>query len=326
MKRYKRISKSNLTIEKGANEMNPSAIRKKALVCVISFLAISFPFMAAWADEPTAPAGQKAPEEQKPSLSFSTDILSQYIFRGAAQSKDSAVFQPAFTATYAGFSASVWGNFDTSRHSNNPFMTLEGQVPNPTAPGQRVGNAKWSETDFTVSYTKELCKDFSVLIGNIYYGLQQPISNFDQDEIFGGVTYNFPWFSTAFTVYGEVTHAVDVWFQLDLTKSIPVDCLCKGATLDLGASFGYLILMQDNNTLSLNSVPIGTQPLGSYSNFHTCQLTADVKFPICKYVTLSPKIGVWLPLTDAASDYLEANSLDSKSTHCYGGINLTATF
>ncbi|MGA3114061.1 MAG: hypothetical protein ABSF90_06445, partial [Syntrophobacteraceae bacterium] len=111
-----------------------------------------------------------------------------------------------------------------------------------------------------------------------------------------------------------------------LTKSIPVDCLCKGATLDLGASFGYLILMQDNNTLSLNSVPIGTQPLGSYSNFHTCQLTADVKFPICKYVTLSPKIGVWLPLTDAASDYLEANSLDSKSTHCYGGINLTATF
>jgi hypothetical protein len=51
-----------------------------------------------------------------------------------------------------------------------------------------------------------------------------------------------------------------------------------------------------------------------------------VKFPICKYVTLSPKIGVWLPLTDAASDYLEANSLDSKSTHCYGGINLTATF
>ena len=78
--------------------------------------------------------------------------------------------------------------------------------------------------------------------------------------------------------------------------------------------------------MSLNSEPIGTQPLGSYSNFHTCQLTADVKFPICKYVTLSPKIGVWLPLTDAASDYLEANSLDSKSTHCYGGINLTATF
>ena len=309
---------SDLNIKKGANEMNSSAIRKKTLACMILFLTLSFPFMTAWADEPTAPAVQKPREEAaRPSMTFSTDILSQYIFRGAAQSKDSAVLQPSFAVSYAGFSASVWGNFDTARHSNNPFMSL---------PSGQVGNAKWSETDFTVSYTKELCKDFSVLIGNIYYGLQPPISNYDEDEIFGGVTYNFPWFSTAFTVYGEVTHAVDVWFQLDLTKSIPVEMLCKGATLDFGASFGYLILLQDNNVLSLESVPIGKEPLGSYSNFHTAQLTADVKFPVNKYITVSPKIGLWLPLTDAASNFLEANSLDSRSTHFYGGINLTATF
>jgi uncharacterized protein (TIGR02001 family) len=163
--------------------------------------------MAVWADEPaTAPEEQKPPEEAaKPSFNFSTDILSQYIFRGATQSKDSAVFQPSFTVTYAGFSANVWGNFDTARHSDNPFMPL---------PSGQQGNAKWSETDFTVSYTKELCKDFSVLIGNVYYGPQQPISNFDEDEIFGGVGYNFPWLTVAFTTYGEVTHAVDVCFQL----------------------------------------------------------------------------------------------------------------
>jgi hypothetical protein len=65
---------------------------------------------------------------------------------------------------------------------------------------------------------------------------------------------------------------------------------------------------------------------GSYSDFHTAQLTADVKFPLNKYLTVTPKIGVWLPLTSAASDYLEANSLDSNSTHVYGGINLTAAF
>ena len=243
MKRHERIGEQgviNLNIKKGANEVNSRAIRNKMLVCMVLFLTISFPFMAARADEPApAPAEQKPTEEAaKPSFTFSTDILSQYIFRGAAQSKDSAVFQPSFAVTYAGFSASVWGNFDTARHSNNPFMPL---------PSGQVGNAKWSETDFTVSYTKELCKNFSVLIGNVYYGLQPPISNFDQDEIFGGVSYNFPWLTVAFTTYGEVTHAVDVWFQLDLTKSIPVDMLCKGATLDLGASFGYLILLQDNN-------------------------------------------------------------------------------
>ena len=86
------------------------------------------------------------------------------------------------------------------------------------------------------------------MFGNVYYGLQAPLlSPFgqDEDELFGGVSYTFPWFTVAFTTYGEVIHSVDEWFQLDLTKSIPVDCLCKGATLDLGASFGYLILNHD---------------------------------------------------------------------------------
>jgi hypothetical protein len=303
---------SNLNIKKGANEMNSSAIRKKVPACMVLFLTICFPFMAAWADEPTAPVEQKPPEEAaKPSVTLSTDVLSQYIFRGTAQSAGSVVFQPAVTVTYAGFSASVWGNLDGERHSVNPFMIL---------PAGQAGNAKWSETDFTVSYTKEVCKDFSVLIGNIYYALQPPISGFDQDEIFGGVSYNLPWFTVAFTTYGEVTHAVDVWMQLDLTKSIPVDILCKGATLDLGASFGYLFGLQNNNILDL----AGTT--GTYSDFHTCQLTADVKFPINKCISISPKIGLWLPLTNDASHFLEANSLDTHSTHFYGGVNLTAAF
>jgi len=300
--------------------MNLLPIRKRALVCIVFLLTIFSPFIAAWAEEPAPPPEeQKAPEAPTQSFTVASDILSQYIFRGAAQSSASAVFQPSLTATYGGFSANVWANIDTSRHSNNQLM--------PLPPGQK-GNPLWSETDFTVSYTKELCKNFSVLIGNVFYALQSPISPFDEDEIFGGVSYAFPWFNVAFTTYGEVTHAVDVWFQLDLTKSIPVDMLCKGATLDFGASFGYLILLQNNNNLSpeaaLASPPPGS--IGSYSNFHTAQLTADIKFPIGKYVTIAPKIGVWLPLTDAASNYLQANSLDSKSTHVYGGVNLTGTF
>jgi len=297
--------------------MNLSKIGKRLLVCMVLLLTVSFTSMAALADDQKAPDDQQAttpqaaPAPTLPSFTLSTDILSQYIFRGAAQSKGSAVIQPSGTATYNGLSVNIWGNYDTARNSNNPLMPL---------PAGQVGNGRWSETDITVSYTKELCKDFSVLIGNVYYDLQVPISTFNQDEIFGGVSYNFPWFTVAFTAFGEVTHTADVWLQLDLTKSIPVDMLCKGATLDFGASFGYLVLLHDNNTLNLD----GTT--GSYSDFHTAQLTADVKFPLNKYLTVTPKIGVWLPLTSAASDYLEANSLDSNSTHVYGGINLTAAF
>ncbi|SPF38609.1 conserved exported hypothetical protein [Syntrophobacter sp. SbD1] len=287
--------------------MNSFGIRKKTLGLMIFLLTIFSPFMAAWAEEAAAPAGA--------SYTFSTDILSQYIFRGLANSKDSAVIQPSATITWNGFSANIWGNFDTSRHSSNPFLQT----------GIEDGQSKWSETDFTVSYTKEVCTNFSLLFGNVFYGLNPPLQSAfgqNEDELFGGASYTFPWFTAAFTVYGEVMHSVDEWFELDLSKSIPVDCFCKGTTVDLGANFGYLILNHDNNVLSLDP----TVPLGSYSDFHTCQLTADIKFPIGKCLSIAPKVGLWLPLTSAADDYLQANSLDTNSVHFYGGINLTATF
>ena len=122
-------------IKKGANEMNSSGIRKKVLACMILFLTISFPFMAAWADDQPAPAAPAAPTG--PSATFSTDILSQYIFRGAALSKDSAVIQPSATVTWNGFSANIWGNFDTSRHSNNPFLPLPAGQAGPDRNGVR---------------------------------------------------------------------------------------------------------------------------------------------------------------------------------------------
>jgi hypothetical protein len=217
--------------------MNLSRIRKRILVCLVLLSTVTFPFALALADDQKPAEEQKAPEETPPSATLSTDILSQYIFRGAAQSKDSAVIQPSFTGTYAGFSVNVWGNLDTARHSNNPYMVM---------PSGQSGNAKFSEGDVTVSYTKEIFKDFSVLLGNVYYDLQVPISAYPQDEVFGGISYNFPWFTAAFTTYGEVSHYYDVWFELDLTKSFPVDFLCKGATFDVGASFGYLILLRND--------------------------------------------------------------------------------
>jgi hypothetical protein len=302
----------NLNIKKGANEMDSSRIRKSILVCIILFLTVFFPFMTVRADDQKAPDEQKAPEPAKPSVTLSTDILSQYIFRGAAQSKSSAVIQPSVTVTYLGFSANFWGNFDTSRNSNNPLLVM---------PSDQVGNPKWSETDFTFSYTRELCKDFSFVIGDVYYGMQNPLNKYDLNEIFAGVTYNFPWFSTAFTAYREVTHNPGLWLQLDLTKSIPLAMICEGASLDLGASFGYLILNRaSTTTLDLQG------DTGYYSDFHTAQLTAGLKIPVCKLVTISPKVGLWLPLTNDAENYLQANSVDSKATHFYGGINATASF
>ncbi len=283
-----------------------SPVIKKFLVCMI-LLSLTFfsPILLLHADEPTKP-----PEEPKPSATISVDFLNQYIFRGTAQSKDSAVMQPSFTASYSGFSANIWGNFDASRHSNNPFLPI---------PRDQRGDAKWSETDFTLSYTREICKDFSFVVGDVYYSLSNPFP-FDLNEVFGGLTYNFPWFGVAFTAYREVTHSPGWWFQLDVTKSIPLEMLCKGTSLDLGASFGYLILDDKDTLLNLSGAT------GSFSDFDTAQLTAALKIPVYRCVTVAPKIGFWLPLTGASSRFLEANSFDKNDTHLYGGINLTASF
>ncbi len=78
-------------------------------------------------------------EEEKPSADLSVAALSQYIWRGQELSYDSIVVQPSMTVSYMGFSANLWGNLDTD----------------PYAPGED-DPANWSETDFTLSYSRAL--------------------------------------------------------------------------------------------------------------------------------------------------------------------------
>ena len=151
-------------------------------------LTVSFPFMAGWADEPNAPAEPTAAEAPKPSVSLSTDLPQPVHILALPKAKAAPFSNPPLRPPMTVFSANVWGNFDTARHSDNPLLSM---------PAGQVGNGRWSETDITVSYTKELCKNFSVLIGNVFYSLQPPLSNFNQDELFGGISYAFPWLTVA---------------------------------------------------------------------------------------------------------------------------------
>lgn len=263
----------------------------------------------ALAEEKPAEAAAEAP---KPSATFSTDILSQYLFRGIALSKDSAVVQPSLAFSWYGFTMSVWGNLDTSQQTNNPLL-----LP---ANGGYVKNDKsahWNETDFTLAYSREIFKDFSITLGNTYYSLDY--ARFDTYEVFGGASYAFPWFTVAFTTFKEVSHTPGWWMQLDITKSFPLPYI-EGMSLDLGAQFGYMILEDDDTTLDSD----GT--LGSYSEPHAGTITAALKIPCFQYFTVAPKLGVAFPLSDNASHFIKANSFDSDDVHVFGGINLTASF
>ncbi len=252
------------------------------------------------------------PTEIKPTMTFSVDTLSQYVFRGLGTSMDSAVIQPSATFGYDGFSLNFWGNLDTSQKTNNPWIKV------PVGVVKDNGRATFDEVDITFSYTRELFKDFSVSGGTVNYLLYY--SPYNAMEIFGGFSYNFPWFTAAFTTYKNITNTPGWWFQLDITKSIPLPMIYDGVSLDIGASFGYLIAQDKATLLNLE----GTT--GTFSDFNESTLTATLKLPITKNVTIGPKIGVSFPLTGAAANYLEANSFDSNSTHVWGGLNVTATF
>ena len=104
----------------------------------------------------------KAPED-KPTGICRVIILSQYVWRGIALSRNSVVIQPSLTGTYKGIAVNVWNNFDTS--GSKTLLCLPGPMT----------KAHWNETDLTFGYTREVMparlSRALANIGVIYYAL-----------------------------------------------------------------------------------------------------------------------------------------------------------
>lgn len=267
----------------------------------ILILSALLTFVAPAPAQEVKEAESAATEENKPTVSISTDFLSQYVSRGIALSSGSMVVQPSLTGSWKGLSLNIWGNFDT--HQVNKTAELS-------------RTAMWNETDVTLSYTLELTKEFSVIAGDVHYFY--PNAPFDGNEVFAGGTYTFPWFSVALTGYREVSHYPGWWVQLDFLTSLPLHY--HDMSLDLGASFGYQVFEDKDTSLSLD----GRE--GSYADFHSGTLQAGLKIPVCKWLAVTPKVWVAFPLTSAAAHCIEANSWDAQAVHVFGGLNVTATF
>jgi uncharacterized protein (TIGR02001 family) len=244
-------------------------------------------------------------EEDRPQFSLSVDILSQYVWRGVAFSRDSAVFQPSVTVSYKGFAANIWGNFDTNE--KNPF----GIIANRKDP-------KWNETDFTVSYSRELFKDFSVTGGVIYYALDGNNSTDDSVEIFGAIGYKIPRIDVGVgcAVYREVSHFPGWYLEWYLTRSFPLPF--AGASLDLYASWSAEI----SEDRAVFPTPDGSK----YQGLHAGQLRVAVNFPVTKHITISPKIIYWYALGGDSTFAIRNLSWDGKHNHILGGVSIAATF
>jgi hypothetical protein len=244
--------------------------------------------------------------EEKVQFSASVDVLSQYVFRGVAFSRDSAVWQPSVTLSYKGFAANLWGNFDT--RERNPFGL--------TTPSRN--RPKWNETDFTLSYSREVLEGLTLTAGAIYYALDSNNSVDDATEVFLGFGYKLPWFEFGFATYREVAHFPGWYMQLYLTRSFALPF--AGASLDLWASWGAEV------SYSQVAFPISNRPEDRYASLHAGQVMATLNFPIGKYFKFSPKVMYWYALGGDATRVIEGLSWDKKHNHFLGGATLAAAF
>lgn len=305
-------------------------VRKKARlisafgVMVLLFI-ISLPPLAAQeqgsypGEKPTAPVpGAPSPEqpadEDKPTASAGVDVLSQYIWRGFALSRDSAVLQPSITVGYKGFALNVWGNLDTGENA-------------PAALTNRKG-ANWNETDFTFGYSREIFKNewlksLTLNLGCIYYAYDKVLyPQGDSFELYYGLVADFNIFKLGVQGNTEVFHYPGNWLTVGISRVF--DLPWHKMTFELGNNYVFL---WSRDVFAYPATPF-TNPANTkaHSGPLAGQLYATLTIPVHKYISISPKGGFWYSLGGHANQLLEFGSWDARHNHGYGGVNVNFSF
>ncbi|MEJ2672873.1 MAG: hypothetical protein P8168_11890 [Deltaproteobacteria bacterium] len=294
-----------------------TGVRSKWLVSYgLIFCLLAWGVPAAGADAPKTEElkkveakVQEAKEPEKPEWSFGVDVLSQYVWRGIALSRDSAVFQPSFTGTYKGFTFNAWTNVDTNEQNPYGLYTNRGGT--------------WNETDLTFSYTREVYPHFTLTGGLIYYLLSSNNSSDNSVEIYAGADYQLPWFNFGVAAFREVSHFPGTYLQWYVHRAIDLPWL-QGMNLDLFASWSA----EFSNDKAAYPVfdSAGNLENKFYNSLQAGCLAVSLNIPVGKYVVIAPKIQYWYGLGGDSTATLDALSWDGQHNHILGGLNVTVNF
>ena len=280
--------------------MKLEAIKRVFLFTAVLSLFVTVKGFAEQGSPPAAGGYVPAPavETEKPTASAEAAFLSQYIWRGFELSKDSLVIEPSLTVGYKGFSVNLWGNLDT-RYAGDPNE-----------------DSKWTETDFTLSYSKDL-GPFAIGVGYIYYALAT--TRFDSQEFYGSIGLN-TLLTPTLTLYREVAHLPAWYLSFGLSHSFE---LPRNMSLDLAGSVGYYY--SDDNTFTEYNDDL-TPTNKKYRDFHNGLLSATLTIPFGKYFSFSPTVAYSFPLSEQADNLITATSFSGKSDFVYGGAKFSMTF
>jgi hypothetical protein len=229
-----------------------------------------------------------AAEEHAVTGTASLSVLNQYVSRGYQLSKDSIIIQPYISASYKGFSASLWGNFDSHEEATPDFTP------------DRRGRSSFNETDLTLSYSRALDK-WSFTGGYVYYDLRYQ----DQtEEFFGSASYDC-FLKPTLSVYRDIRANPGWYLNLSLSHSFKI---YNEVRLDLTASAGY----QSGTGSSWDTFQAATGDYTGpkYRAFHDGLVKVGLTIPVVKKVTIQPLLAYSFPLSNDAQKRVAGNSFN----------------
>jgi hypothetical protein len=269
-------------------------------------------------ENPAAPvpgaANPEQPAEDKITGSVGTDVLSQYVWRGFALSRNSVVLQPSATLGYKGFSLNVWGNFDTNEKAPSTLTTRRGP--------------SWNETDFTFGYSRDIYKTdwlkaLTLNLGCIYYLYDRTLyPQGNSFELYYGLAADFEVLKLSVQGNSEVMHYPGTWLTVGISRVFELPWY--KSTLELGNNYIFLF-SRDNAAFPATpfSNPASTK---AFSGPLAGQLYATLTIPVNQYISIAPKAGFWYGLGGNSTQLLRFGSWDSMQNHFYGGVNVNFAF
>jgi len=199
------------------------------------------------------------------SVTFEAAFNSRYIWRGL-NVVDDPVFQPSVSATYEGFTASVWGNMETT--NKNRYA------------GHGDSDGEFTEVDYTLDYSWSM-DELTFSLGTIYYDFPNTGSN-STTELYGAISVDAP-LQPAFTIYKDIDETDGIYAALsaghtfdDLWK--PSEATSVSAAL--GGSLGWGSGQNNRSYYGTND-----------SGFADLTLTASLPVALGTRWQLTPSVG-----------------------------------
>jgi hypothetical protein len=231
--------------------------------------------------------------EDEVSLEITTDLFSEYVWRGQ-NLVDDWVFQPGFSVGYAGLTAGIWGSLDMT--DENGFK------------------GDFTEIDYSLDYSGSVpgVDALGYSVGVIYYDF--PNTGVDgTTELYWGFSADVP-LSPSVTVYHDVDEADGIYVSASIGHSIENAAeLGSGSTigLELGASIGW-------GNSGYNEFYWGT----AGSELNDLVLSASLPIEVTGW-TITPSISYVKLL---GSDVRNSNAYGTDNDMFYAGISLSKEF